>query len=234
MSTETPIEDYLDQLLRHVHADPRTTRRLIDEAHDHLLSATAELEASGLSRLEAERQAVANLGPVDELARGCWRRSFLALVSETLRAAVLLGACGLVAIGLSGGLAAIMNGLAGPRFVGATTVFDTGGSSIGETAHDAVILRVLAGLVGVAVLVGYRLVWRSANRRVLPAGLVDALGAAAFAAATVVLVAASIDQAVTGSGAGGVGFFLSGAVASLAGAVLFCARATRALLPAAS
>lgn len=231
MTDNSPIEDYLDQLLRRLQADPRTTRGLIDEAHDHLISATTELEASGIPRIEAERQAVANLGPVGELTRGCWLRSFLALVGETLRAAVLLGGCGLVAIGLSGGLVAIMNGLAGPRFVGATTVFGTGGSSIGETAQDAVSLRVLAGLVGVAVLVGYRLVWRSPNRRVLPPGLVDALGAAAFAAATVVLAAASVDQAVTGTGANGVGFFLSGAVASLAGAVLFCARATRALLP---
>ena len=93
------------------------------------------------------------------------------------------------------------------------------------------MLRVLAGVVGLAVLAGY-----TALRRfippvaVLPPGLVDALGAAAFAAATVALSSASVDQALTGPGGHGTGFFLSGALVSLAFTVVFSARAARALL----
>jgi hypothetical protein len=227
----TPIEDYLDELLRRTHADPRGTRRLLDEAYDHLAAAAADLEAAGMPRVEAEREAVRHFGTSTDLARATGRHAFAALVMETLRAAVLLGACGLVAVGLSGGVVALMNALLGQRFVGGTTMWDTGGS-VTEIAQDAVVLRVLTGVVGLLILGGYiALRRRTAHVEVLPRGLVDALGAAAFAAATVVLTAASIDQAVTATGGHGVGYFLSGGLVALTGAILFGTRATHALLP---
>ncbi len=225
----TPIEDYLDELLRRTRADARTTRRLLDESADHLYGTRDELVAGGRSELDAEREAVRRFGDAPTLARAWSRRSFGALVLETVRAAVLLGGCGLVAIGVSGLLALVMNLVFGNAFVGAPTIAGTGGSTVAEGASDAVVLRVAAGLVGVLVLAGYRLARRPA--RVLPPGLVDALGAAAFAAGTVVLGGASVDQAVHGHGSHGVGFFLSGALAAAVAAVLFCMRATRALLP---
>lgn len=230
-ASATPIEDYLDDLLRRTHADPRTTRRLLDEASDHLFTAAGELEATGMARVDAEREAVRRLGPASGVLHGSRRRSFSAIVLEVLRAAVLLGGCGLVAVGLSGGAAAVMNAGFGSEFVGGVTIGGTGGHGINETAHDAVALRVLAGAVGLLVLAGYVLLRRYARpASVLPDGLVDALGAAAFAAATVVLTWASVDQGLTGTGGHGVGFFLSGALVSLAGAVLFCARAIHALV----
>jgi hypothetical protein len=228
----TPIEDCLDQLLRTTRADPRTTRRLLDEVSDHLLEAAAELEAGGLARVDAEREAVLRFGPTSAVTRFASRRALLTLVVETLWAAILLGASGLVAVGLSGVVVAVMNGVFGLNFVGGATVLGTDGPDVGETAHDAAALRILAGVLGVLVLAGYAL-WRRPGARptVLPDGLVDALGAAAFAAATVGLTAASFDQAFVGSGGHGVGFFLSGALVSLPCAVLFCYRAARALLP---
>ena len=230
--TTSPIEDYLDELLRRTHADPRTTRRLVDEANDHLQSLAAELETGGLARADAEREAVRRLGPVATITRGSWRHSFGALVVETGLGAVRLGAYGLVAVGLSGILVAGLNAAFGDDFVGGATVLGTGGSSVTESAQDAVSLRILAGIVGALVLAGYALARRHAPRTaVLPAGLIDALGAAAFAAAAAVLIGASVDQAVIGSHAHGVGFFLSGALMSLAGLALFGTRATRALLP---
>lgn len=230
--SDTPIEDYLDELLRRSRAHPRETRRVLDEAGDHLLSLAADLEAAGASRVDAEREAVRRLGPVEVLTRGSWRRSFRALVADTLRAALLLGGWGLVAVGLSGAVAAVMTAVAGNRFVGAASVLGLGGHGVAETAQDAVSLRVLAGLAGLVALGGYALLRRGTARApVLPAGLVDALGAAAFAASTAVLAGACVDQAVTGGAADGVGFFLSGAVVSFAAAVVFCVRATRALLP---
>ncbi len=232
MDGTTPIEDYLDELLRRTHADPRTTRRLLDEANDHLRTAAAELEATGMPRVDAEREVLRRFGPPAELVRGSWRRSFRALVLETLRAAILLGGCGLVAVGLSGGVVAMMNAVFGRSFVGGATVLGTGGSTVAETAQDAVVLRALAGVVGLLVLAGYAALRRWTKPAVvLPRGLVDALGAAGFAAAAVVLTSASADQAVTGVDGHGVGFFLSGALVSLAGVVLFCTRAARALLP---
>ena len=94
------------------------------------------------------------------------------------------------------------------------------------------MLRVLAGVLGLVVLAGHAVLRRYTKPAVvLPAGLVEARGAAASAAAAFVLTGASIDQAVTGVGGHGVGFFLSGALASLAGTILFSAGAARALLP---
>ena len=230
-SSSSPIEDYLDELLRRSHADARTTRRLLDEASDHLFAAAAEIEAAGMARVDAEREAVRRLGPAPALVRGTWRHSFARLVAETLRAAILLGGCGLVAVGLSGGVVALMNALAGEQFVGGATVFGTGRTAVREIAQDAVALRVAAGVVGLLVLAGYVVLRRFFPPQVvLPAGLVDALGAAAFAAGAAVLIGASVDQGVTTGGGHGVGFFLSGAIVSLAGAILFSARATRALL----
>lgn len=233
MSTSTndsPIEDYLDDLLRRTSGDARTTRRLLDEASDHLFSTAAQLEATGLSRPDAERAAVDRFGPAREVTRGAWACSFAALVLETLRAAVFLLGCCLVAIGVSGLVALGMNLAFGRAFVGGVSVYPFGSSSINETADDAVVLRVLAGVVGLVVLLGHY-IWRRRTRTaaVLPPGLVDALGAAAFAAGTVGLAIVCAQQAIQ-NGADGVGFPLSGAVVALPATLYFCARATRALI----
>lgn len=228
--SETPIEDYLDELLRRTRADARTTRRVLDEASDHLHATAAELQVAGLSRREAEVEAVRRFGPVSPIARATYRGSFAALVSETLRAAVFLAGCGLVAVGLSGLVALVMNLWAGRSFVGGQTVLGGPGPSVAETADDAVVLRVVAGLAGLLLLLGY-LAWRryAAPARLLPAGLVDALGAAVFAAGTAGLAIASAEQAAR-TGTSGVGFALSGALVALPATVYFCVRAARALL----
>lgn len=229
--SDTPIEDYLDGLLRRTHADARTTRRLLDEASDHLHAAATDLEAGGLSRQQAEAEAVRRFGPAAPVALATSRRSLAALFLETLRAAVFLAGCGLAAVGVSGLVALVMNVCFGRSFVGGVSVFPfQSGASVTETADDAVVLRLLAGLVGLAALLAYWVARRRASSPpVLPAGLVDALGAAAFAAGTVALAIAAADQAVQG-GADGVGFALSGALVALPATVYFCVRAARALL----
>jgi hypothetical protein len=229
--SDTPIEDYLDELLRRTHADARTTRRLLDEASDHLHAAAADLEAGGLPPEEAEAEAVRRFGPAAPVALATSRRSLAALFLETLRAALFLAGCGLAAVGVSGLVALLMNLVFGRSFVGGGGIlpFQTG-ASVTETADDAVVLRVLAGLVGLLMLLVYWGVHRRArSTRVLPAGLVDALGAAAFAAGTIALAIASADQAIQG-GADGAGFPLSGALVALPATAYFCVRAARALL----
>jgi MYXO-CTERM domain-containing protein len=228
--SETPIDDYLDELLRRTRADARTTRRLLDEAADHLHATAADLHAGGMPRQDAELEAVRRFGPVAPIAAAELRQSVVGLAVETLRAALFLAGCGLVAVGVSGLVALAMNVWAGRSLVGGQTVFPGHGASVAETADDAVVLRVIAGLVGLFLLLGY-VAWqrRAGVARFLPAGMVDALGAAAFAAATFGLAIACTDQAAQ-TGAAGVGFPLSGALVALPAAGYFCVRAARALL----
>lgn len=230
--SDAPIEDWLDELLQRSRADARTTRRLLDEASDHLYTTAAELRRDGLTGPEAEAEAVRRFGPVPPIARAASGRSVPALALETSRAAVFLAACGLIAVGLSGVVALVMNLWAGRAFVGGQTLFQHS-ASVAETANDAVSLRVLAGLVGLALLAAH-LAWRRrhpAAAVLLPAGLIDALGAAFFAAGGAALAVAVVDQAHR-TGSRGVGFALSGAVIALPAALLFGRRAARQLLAA--
>ena len=228
--SETPIEDYLDELLRRARADARTVRRLLDEASDHLHATATELRASGMSRQEAETEAVRRFGPVTPIVRATVR-PLVALFSETLRAALFLGGCGLVAVGISGLVALVMNLWFGRPFVGGVSLSPFQGAPVNETADDAVVLRVIAGLVGLVVLLGHLVLRRHTSPPpLLPAGLVDALGAAAFAAGTAGLAIATADQAVQ-NGTSGVGFPLSGALIALPATLYFCVRAAHALLP---
>lgn len=230
--SDSPIEDYLDDLLRRLHTDARTTRRMLTEATDHLYATAAALQGEGLSHAQAESEAVRRFGPIAPIARATTRRSLISLIAETARGAVFLGACGLIAVGISGLVALVMNISVGRSFVGGVTTFpgQASGPSVNEVADDAVVLRVIAGVIGLLVLLSYLARQRRGyHPRVLPAGLIDALGAAAFAAATIGLTAAASDQAVQ-TGTPGVGFAVSGAVVALPATVYFCYRSARKLL----
>ncbi len=231
-----PIEQYLDELYLHLRTDPRSARRLLDEAADHLHGAADELEAGGMARLEAEREAVRRFGAGAPLARADAQRTFAGLLADTAKAVTLLGAIGLVAVGISGLVAAAMNALFGEQFVGgglAQSIFGGHTATMTEDAGDAVSLRVLAGLVGavvLAVLWGLRRARPDLMRlRVLPSAYVDLVGLVAFASAAILLLAASIDQLVQ-HGGHGTGFFLSGALVSLVGALGYGIRAVRSVL----
>ncbi len=231
-----PIEEYLDGLYAQLRTDPRSARRLLDEAADHLHGAAADFEEQGMTRLDAEREAVLRFGESAPIARADSRVTFPALLFDTGKAVTLLGGIGLVAIGLSGLLAGAMWALFGRQFVGgglARSVFGGPPASVAEDAGDAVSLRVLAGLVGLIVLAGLWAIRHARPQamalRVLPAAYVDLVALVAFASAAILLIAASIDQIVQQAGHG-TGFFLSGAVVSLAGALVYGVRSVRSVL----
>lgn len=255
--SEEPIEDYLDELLASLRLPPRATRRLLAETEDHLRQAAEAAEQAGASRVAAERQAVEQFGPAADIAmdaRRSRRSDPLALVGALVWSGVTLIGVGLVAVGLSGVLAAAFNLVGGRRFVGALphsyslaacrrfmtlhpSVRSCGAAAILENSHDAVALRVLAGLLGLA-LVG--IAWATRRylnpdpsfRRMLSAA-VSGAATLAFAAAAVFLFGQSLDTAVH-YGSRGVGWYLSGGIASGVGAVvsaLWCWQELRLLRP---
>ena len=183
-----------------------------------------------MSRTDAEAEAVCRFGSAPAVAQATFRQSLLGLGRESSQAATFLAGVGLVSVGVSGLAALLMNLLAGRSFVGGQSVLVVSHASVAETADDAVTLRVLAGVVGLALLLGSR-IWsrRATSPALLPTGLVDTLAAAAFAAATLALTSAAVDQAVQ-RGAAGVGFALSGALVALPATVYFGLRGGRALL----
>src|SRR5688500_19298305 len=62
------IDDYVAELNRAITGPPGPKRDLVVEARDSLTDTADALEAEGLDRTEAERVAVAEFGPVAEIA----------------------------------------------------------------------------------------------------------------------------------------------------------------------
>jgi hypothetical protein len=256
-SEAEPIEDYLDELLSCLRLPPRATRRLLGETEDHLRQAADEAERAGASRVDAERVAVAQFGGaarVAAAASGARRTAPGDLVGALAWSAVTLAGVGLAAVGVSGVLAGLFDLLAGRRFVGglpgsysASTCGHflalhpfaptCGAAAVLENSHDAVALRAMAGLVGL-VLIG--VAWATSRylnadpsfRRIVSA-LVSAAAALAFAVAAAFLFGQSLVTAMH-HGSGGVGWYLTGGIASGLGAVvavIWCWQQVRALRP---
>jgi type IV secretory pathway VirB2 component (pilin) len=87
VSTRAPVDDYLAALSKSLAGPRRRKADLLAEARDHLTDASEALEAAGLDRDSAEREAVADFGALDEVVPGY--RAELA-VSQSRRTAVLL------------------------------------------------------------------------------------------------------------------------------------------------
>lgn len=239
MSTEEPIEDYLDDLFRSMTGAPREVRRSLAEVEAHLVDAAAAHEARGLSPLAAQRAAVADFGPVETLSRGFAQRSW----RDLLRPVTLLAAVGLVAIGVSGALAEVMGRVWGPSFVagdlpGTTYTpercayfqeyFPSGSCLASAAQHhwgEVVQYRVAAGVLGLALLVVWRLLPR---RRPLPHGILATTTVGVFGLATLVLAGETLNA--SGSATYGAGQWLSAAVVAAtvtAGAALWMVRDLR-------
>jgi HAAS domain-containing protein len=86
-STLTPVDDYLTGLSRALPGPRRRRADLLAEARDHLIDATEAFEADGLLRQQAEQEAVADFGELDEVVPGY--RADLA-VTQSRRTAVML------------------------------------------------------------------------------------------------------------------------------------------------
>ncbi len=243
---EEAIEAYLDELLVELHASPRMTRRVLAEAEAHLRDAVD----AGLTAQEA----IARFGDAHQVASRSRQANAVPLASllrQLAFAAFFLGSIGLLAVGVSGLVAAGMHAAWGPQFVAGdlpdvtytaqrcaelAVLAPHSPSCLAAAARhhttEVEMYRVAAGMVGavgvaVCVLLRRR---RSAlaDLSALPDGLVSAIGATVFGVATLALAA----QAMQGIGwhtTAGLGQWLSAAIVSAASAAVFTVEFVREL-----
>jgi hypothetical protein len=246
------VEEYLDLLYTRLRTSPRQARRVLAEAEDHLREATADAVAAGMSEREAQEAAISSFGSVRAVVRAhdarLRRFPALAVAADLVMSAGMLAGVGLLAVGVSGLVAQVMNAAFGPRYVGAVpsgatfpaaacrswladipAVHSCAQAAMLETSGDAVRLRLLAGIAGLVVLAGYYLAGRRLRAAVLPDGFVAAVAVSLFGVTGLGLALLAVNQGVVGVSSGP-GFFLSGAIVSLATAAVFVPSLRRALV----
>ncbi|MGH3471252.1 MAG: permease prefix domain 1-containing protein [Nocardioidaceae bacterium] len=213
MTSQGPIDDYLDELLKRLHGPATETRRVLSEAEAHLRDAADAAVTRGLDPTDAEQEAITAFGSPGLVASTANRvsgaGSLRSVCSGLAEAGAWLGVTGLLAIGVSGPLAWALSFLTGKSYVfGLPRGSEVAASTCAhwmfvqpaaatcqqagmlENADDALVLRVAAGvlgLLGLAVLLMLRRWprWRAAH---LPPGLHPAIGATVFGGAGVVLL----------------------------------------------
>jgi hypothetical protein len=254
--TDDLIERYLDRLLARLRGSARDVRRILAEAEEHLRDATAEAMATGMSEEEAQREAIARFGDPRTVARRFSARlspvPVWAVATEVARAATLLGAIALVAIGVSGLIAELFGQAFGARFVSGDLpgtsytpercaefleYFPRAGSCAraAELHHwgEVVQYRVAAGVLGLLVLGGYAL-WHLRRREprylgVLPDGFSATVATALYGVAAAGLLLQSLGGVVFAEGVGD-GQWLSGGIVALVMASVYGASLYRTIL----
>jgi hypothetical protein len=209
------LDAYLDELLVRLRGDPRTARRLLVEAEDHLRTATLAGMAAGLEPGAAARAAIARFGPAGVVAAAQARTTPVRWITDVLLRlasfAVLLAAAALLAVGLAGGVAGVGSIVDGPGFVagnapsaGASAADctrwqalypgarDCAAAAAQDAVHDVIMGGGMAGVLGGVLLAGYlifQMTWAARHARAgYPSGQRHAVGMTLFAAAAAVLI----------------------------------------------
>ena len=248
------IEEYLRQLRASLRAGATEAELIVAEAEDHLCETTAVGLATGLTEREAQEAAISAFGSVRAVVRAhettpgnlVKGRTPAAVIEDLCLAAWKLGAIGLTAVGASGLLVLVMNATLGRAFTGQPPAGVTfhrdqcsywlagwpgahtcAQAAMLEASSDAVILRVGAGIVGVALLEAYVIVRYLMRRRgrgpaAVLAGYFPALAACVFGGGALALAAAQLTGFTVTAGPGA---YLSGAIVA---AVIAAAYAVRA------
>ena len=169
-------------------------------------------------------------------------RSIFRLCGALVAPSLLIGGVGLIAIGLSGGVAGLLAAAFGTSFVTgnlpdiqytagrcaelfqlAPGTPSCGAASVAHHMDEVLQQRLAAGVLGLVAMCVWLLVGRRKSDRrteLLPRGFVSAVGATLFGVAGVILLGDVVDRMTQGTAYGG-GQFLSGASASLALAAVF-------------
>jgi hypothetical protein len=252
---DSPVQNYLDLIVvSWPSSRPRALRHLLAETEAHLLDTAAQAEAGGMSPLRAEAEAVRRFGPVDDLVQAELRRqrpSLVELTRQVVSTAVLLGAVGAIAVGLSGVVAAVFWAVGGTgalvavapgeqlsaadcaRWLAADpTAGGCRAAALSDWAWETVAYRVVLGVLGCVVLAGYLLLRRrggSGRWPALPRPVSTTIAVTLFTAAGVWAAGMGVDAVAVNSGQG-IGQWFSAAIVALGAAALF-GRRLRSDLP---
>lgn len=250
-----PVDEYLRQLRAGLRT--RDADLIIAEAEDHLRETVAAGLAAGLTEREAQEAAISAFGSVRAVVRAhavrpgnlIRGRAPRAILVDLFLSAWKLGGIGLAAIGVSGVLVALMNATLGRAFTGQappgvtfakadcaywmaawTGTHNCAQAAMLEASSDAVVLRLVAGLAGVAVLEGYFLARYVMRRRghepgASLAGYFPLLTACVFGAAALGLTLAQLTGFTVTAGPG---VYLSGALVSAVVAICYGVRSRAA------
>jgi hypothetical protein len=252
------IEEYLTELRARLQVAPQQAGLIVAEAEDHLREDAACGLAAGLTEREAQEAAISAFGSISAVVRAhaarpadfVRGRTPAAILGDLILAGWRLAGTGLAAVGASGLVVLLMNVVLGRAFTGqapAGVSFQKAdcahwmalwpgartcaAAQLLEASSDAVVLRVAAGVVGVALLVAYGIARYGQRRRgrgpaVVLAGYFPLLAAAVFGAGGLGLALAQLTGfAVTQ----GPGTYLSGAVVAAAGAAWYGRKARAAV-----
>lgn len=238
-SSGDAVDAYLDQLADALVLRGRSVRRILAETEDHLREAAADGERRGLDPAHAEQEAVERFGPPTTVARRfatAENRLPAGLVWSTLLSLALVAGVGLVAIGVSGGVAAAMGAVAGKPFVAADApgvaytpercaeyralvprAVSCEQAALDHHYDEVVGYRLDAGVLGLLVLAGW---WFVCRRRVnsgrgaaLPATYTALGGAVLFGVAALGMLGLGAMQAAFAHNSGEGQLLSGGAVA---------------------
>jgi hypothetical protein len=252
------IEGYLSELRAGLRVTAEQAGLIVAEAEDHLREDAARGLAAGMTEREAQEAAISAFGSISAVVRAHATRAadFIrgrtpaAVLGDLVLAGWKLAGTGLAAVGVSGLVVSLMNIVLGRAFTGQARsgvsfhkadcahwmalwpgARTCAGAQLLEASSDAVVLRVGAGLIGVALLVAYGAVRYVQRRRrrgpvVVLAGYFPLLAACIFGAGALGLALAQLTSfAVTQ----GPGIYLSGAIVAAAGSVWYGLRARPAI-----
>jgi hypothetical protein len=241
------IEEYLSDLRARLELAPDDAELVVAEAEDHLRETAACGVATGMTEHEAHLAAISAFGSVAAVVRahasrpaGFMRgRSPVAILGDLILAGWKLAGTGLIAVGISGLVVLLMNLAFGRAFTGlapAGVSFQKAdcaywmslwpGAHNCATAHmleassDEVVLRVAAGVMGVALLVAFSIVRYAQRRRgrgpvVVLAGYFPLLAAGVFSVGAFGLALAQLTGLTITQGPG---TYLSGSIVAAAAA----------------
>lgn len=253
-----PIEEYLAGLRASLRVAPGEAELIVAEAEDHLRETAAAGVAAGLTDLEAQEAAISAFGSVRAVVRAHQSepghlvkgRTAAAVLGDLVLAAWKLAGAGLIAVGASGLLVALMNvafgraftgqAPAGVRFPKADCAYwmslwpgarTCAAAHMLEASSDGVVLRVAAGIAGAALVGAYAIVRYLQRRRgrgpaVLLASYFPVVAACVFGAGALGL---ALSQLTGFRVTEGPGAFMSGAVIAAVAAAGYGVRARPAL-----